>query len=237
MSSTAEQVRDLFNRIAPHYDTLNQSLSFGLHHVWKGMTVLWANPPQGGKVLDICCGSGDLALQLARRVGRKGVVYGVDFSRSLLAIARQRSQLLMPNDSFRWYRGDALQLPFADNRFDAATMGYGLRNVGDIPQALSEIYRVLKPGSWAAILDFNHPTDPCIKKLQTFYLETVVVPQAKRLGLETDYEYILSSLETFPTGSEQQRLAKGAGFSITRFYPLSGGLMGVLVLQKADSLS
>jgi demethylmenaquinone methyltransferase/2-methoxy-6-polyprenyl-1,4-benzoquinol methylase len=232
MSSTGAQVRELFDRIAPHYDTLNQSLSFGLHQVWKGMTVLWANPPQGGKGLDICCGSGDLAFQLARQLGRRGEVYGIDFSGSLLAIARQRSQLLMPNYSFRWYRGNALQLPFADSMFDTATMGYGLRNVGDIPQALSEIYRILKPGSWAAILDFNHPTHPCLRSLQSFYLETIVVPRAKSLGLEKEYAYILSSLQTFPPGSEQQRLAKMAGFSITRFYPLSGGLMGVLVLQK-----
>ncbi|MEN9243240.1 MAG: bifunctional demethylmenaquinone methyltransferase/2-methoxy-6-polyprenyl-1,4-benzoquinol methylase UbiE [Thermostichus sp. DG02_3_bins_51] len=230
-----EQIRELFNRIAPHYDDLNQKLSLGLHRVWKQMTVRWANLPRGGRALDLCCGSGDLALLLARRVGRQGHVIGLDFSPAMLSIAASRSQRLLPRHSLEWVLGDALALPFADHSFDGITMGYGLRNVTDIPQALGEIKRVLKPGCRAAILDFHRPTGiPFLEQFQRWYLNTQVVSQAKTLGLGEDYAYIDPSLDRFPCGEEQKQLALAAGFEQVTFFPLMGGMMGVLVVQKSS---
>lgn len=231
MIPSSSEIRDLFDRIAPVYDRLNNTLSLGQHRVWKLMAIKWSNPHPGDTVLDLCCGSGDLAQLLARRVGATGHVYGVDFSSALLAIAKQRALSQYPPLTINWIEADALALPFEDNYFHCATMGYGLRNVTNIPQVLSELYRVLQPGAKAAILDFHRPNQPSMRAFQQWYLDTIVVPAAKQLGLTEEYAYIAPSLERFPTGSEQVRLAKNAGFAATH-YPIAFGMMGVLVLTK-----
>ena len=233
MTTPASEIRDLFDRIAPVYDELNNGLSLGQHRVWKRMAVKWSEPDAGDIGLDLCCGSGDLAQLLARQVGATGQVYGVDFSSALLAIADQRIKNQYPPLPIRWVEANALDLPFADNYFDAATMGYGLRNVTDIPRCLSELYRVLKPGAKAAILDFHRPKQPLMRAFQQWYLENAVVPAAERLGLTEEYAYIAPSLERFPTGREQVSLSQKAGFTATH-YPIAGGMMGVLVVSKGD---
>jgi len=228
-----EQIRELFDRIAPHYDALNQTLSLGLHQVWKRMAVRWSGAAAGERVLDLCCGTGDLALQLARRVGRGGQVVGLDFSPAMLAIAQRRARQLFPDYSLKWVLGDALALPFPDGSFDAITMGYGLRNVTDIPQALREICRVLKPGRRAAILDFHRPRGiPFLESFQRWYLNSWVVAQAKALGLAAEYAYIDPSLDRFPSGEQQRQMALQVGFSAAKFYPLAGGMMGVLLVAR-----
>jgi demethylmenaquinone methyltransferase/2-methoxy-6-polyprenyl-1,4-benzoquinol methylase len=233
MTTPASEIRDLFDRIAPVYDQLNNGLSLGQHRVWKRMAVKWSEPDAGDIGLDLCCGSGDLAQLLARQVGATGQVYGVDFSSGLLAIAEQRIKNQYPPLPIRWVEANALDLPFADNYFDAATMGYGLRNVTDIPRCLSELYRVLKPGAKAAILDFHRPKAPLMRAFQQWYLENAVVPAAERLGLTEEYAYIAPSLERFPTGREQVSLAQKAGFAATH-YPIAGGMMGVLLVTKGN---
>lgn len=233
VTSTSSEIRHLFNRIAPVYDQLNNSLSLGQHRVWKLMTVKWSQPSPGDVGLDLCCGSGDLAQCLARQVGVTGQVYGVDFSSALLAIAHQHQKNHYPPLPIHWVEANALNLPFADNYFDCATMGYGLRNVTDIPQALRELYRVLKPGAKAAILDFHRPSAPIMLAFQQWYLKRIVVSAAEKLGLSEEYAYIVPSLERFPTGPEQVNLAQNAGFSATH-YPIAGGMMGVLVVTKGN---
>ncbi len=231
-TTDADRVQALFNRIAPVYDRLNDWLSVGQHRIWKLMAVKWTHASSGDTCLDLCCGSGDLAQLLAERVGRTGQVFGVDFSCAQLEIARQRANNHYPPLSIQWIEADALNLPFADNFFDAATMGYGLRNVTDIQRSLSELHRVLKPGATAAILDFHRPSNPTIHGIQQWILQAVVVPVATANGLQDEYAYILPSLEKFPQGPEQIRLAQQAGFAQATHYPISGGIMGVLVVTK-----
>ncbi|HAG80116.1 MAG TPA: bifunctional demethylmenaquinone methyltransferase/2-methoxy-6-polyprenyl-1,4-benzoquinol methylase UbiE [Cyanobacteria bacterium UBA12227] len=233
MNSSASEIRDLFDRIAPVYDQLNNGLSLGMHRIWKRMTVKWSEAHPGDTCLDVCCGSGDLAQLLAREVGRTGKVYGVDFSAAQLAIAQQRAKTQPFPLSINWVEADALNLPFEDNYFNAATMGYGLRNVTDIPQCLRELYRVLKPGAKAAILDFHRPTQEWVLAFQQWYLDTIVVPRATAFGLTAEYAYIAPSLERFPTGQQQVELARNAGFTSTVHYRIAAGMMGVLVLTKA----
>lgn len=228
MTVTPDQIRLLFDRIAPVYDPLNQWLSLGQHRIWKQMTVKWSGAKVGDTCLDVCCGSGDLAIMLAETVGPTGAVTGLDFAPAQLEVARQRSQQW----PITWLAGDALSLPCPDNHFDAVTMGYGLRNVTDIPQSLKELHRVLQPGAKVAILDLHRPSNPAVRAFQQWYLRTIVVPVADRFGMTDEYAYLAPSLDRFPTGREQVNLAKQVGFSTVTHYPIAGGTMGVLVAQK-----
>lgn len=232
MSPAASEIQAIFDRIAPVYDQLNNWLSLGQHRIWKLMAVKWSEPSPGDVALDLCCGSGDLAQLLARQVGSTGRVIGVDFSKEQLAIARQRNSSQFSPFPIEWVEGDALSLSFDDNTFDCATMGYGLRNVTDIPRCLQELYRVLKPSAKAAILDFHRPDQSLMLAFQQWYLQTIVVPTARRFGLTEEYAYISPSLERFPTGIEQIKLAYEAGFARAIHYPIAGGMMGVLVITK-----
>ncbi|MGB3311108.1 MAG: bifunctional demethylmenaquinone methyltransferase/2-methoxy-6-polyprenyl-1,4-benzoquinol methylase UbiE [Nodosilinea sp.] len=233
-SPTATDIQSLFDRIAPVYDSLNERLSFGLHRVWKRMAVRWSGAIPDHTVLDVCCGSGDLALMLAQTVGSAGTVYGLDFSAELLAVAGDRARRTHSPASLHWVQGDALALPFEANSFDAATMGYGLRNLTDIPQGLAELRRVLKPGAKAAILDFHRPQGGLAEQFQRWYLDNLVVPTAEQMGLTEEYAYIGPSVDRFPTGPEQVVLARQAGFEQAVHYPIAGGLMGVLVVGCHD---
>ncbi len=240
-SPIAQDIQTIFNRIAPEYDRLNDRLSLGLHRVWKRMAVKWSNAAPGSICLDVCCGSGDLTQMLARQVSNakigegqadEGHVYGLDFSAALLATAQRRAEQSFHSLPITWVEGDALQLPFDANQFDAATMGYGLRNVTDIPRSLQELQRVLKPGAKVAILDFHRPSSPTLRGLQQWYLDTLVVPMAESLGLREEYAYISPSLDRFPTGTEQVALANQAGFSHAVHYPIAADMMGILVATK-----
>lgn len=229
---TADKVQALFNRIAPVYDQLNNSLSFGQHRIWKRMTVKWSGAKPGDTCVDLCCGSGDIAQLLAEKVGRTGQVYGADFSAAQLEVARDRSERRCLKPPIQWIEADVLDLPFSDGQFDCATMGYGLRNVTDIPRSLKEIHRVLKPGGNAAILDMHRPQNDWVRVFQEWYLDEVVVPMAQRFDLTEEYAYIAPSLDKFPIGSEQVQLAHAAGFSRATHYAIAGGTMGVLVVKK-----
>ncbi|WP_263975232.1 class I SAM-dependent methyltransferase [Leptolyngbya sp. 7M] len=169
---------------------------------------------------------------LAQQVGTTGQVYGVDFSAAQLAIAKQRAEQSVRPLVITWVEADALNLPFEANQFDAATMGYGLRNVLDIPRSLNELHRVLKPGAKAAILDFHRPANSAMRAFQQWYLDTIVVPAAESLGLKEEYVYISPSLDRFPSGAEQVDLARQTGFVNVVHYPIAEGMMGVLVAQK-----
>jgi demethylmenaquinone methyltransferase/2-methoxy-6-polyprenyl-1,4-benzoquinol methylase len=229
---TDTDTRSIFNRIAPVYDQLNNWLSLGQHHIWKEMTIKWSGAKPGDTCLDLCCGSGDLAFGLSRRVGSKGKVYGVDFSLALLQIAQERWQKQYPLKPISWVEADVLNLPFDDNQFDAATMGYGLRNVTNIEQSLSEIHRVLKSKAKAAILDFHRPDNSLIRTFQQWYLDNLVVPLASQMGLKDEYAYISPSLDRFPIGKQQVEIAQQVGFGVITHYPIASGMMGVLVVRK-----
>jgi demethylphylloquinol methyltransferase len=231
MTNNSEEIKTIFNRIAPVYNQMNDWLSLGQHRIWKQMTVKWSSVKPGNTCLDLCCGSGDLALLLAQQAGPTGSVFGVDFSAEQLAVAGNRDRpFLAPSSPISWVEADALDLPFPDNYFDCATMGYGLRNVTDIPRSLQELHRVLKPGASSAILDLHRPSNSLMRSFQQLYLETLVVPMAQQFGMTQEYAYINPSLEKFPIGSEQVAIARQAGFAIATHYPIAGAMMGVLVL-------
>ncbi|KAM0838363.1 hypothetical protein ACQ4PT_061019 [Festuca glaucescens] len=230
-SPAADERQALFSRIAPVYDQLNDVLSLGQHRTWKRICVSWSMAKRGDRVLDLCCGSGDLAFLLSQKVGIDGEVMAVDFPRQQLqtAASRQDQRWKSCYKNIKWIEGDALDLPFPDRYFDAVTVGYGLRNVVDKPKAMREIRRVLQPGSKASILDFNKSSSFFTASLQSWAIDNVVVPLASSYGLTEEYKYLKSSISEYLTGEELEKLAKEAGFSAAKHYELGGGLMGDLV--------
>lgn len=230
-----EAVRELFETIAPRYDQLNDLLSLGLHRLWKRRAVLWLNPSSGQRLLDLCCGTGDLALLIAARVRPGGTVLGLDAAAAPLELARRRAAR-QPWLPLRWQQGDALATGLPDEGFDGAVMAYGLRNLADPGAGLRELRRLLRPGARAAVLDFNRPEPATlpgavIAGFQRLYLRRVVVPAARAFDLPEQYAYLEASLARFPTAAEQEALALEAGFSAARHRPLAAGLMGLLQLS------
>ncbi|XP_006353122.1 2-phytyl-1,4-beta-naphthoquinone methyltransferase, chloroplastic [Solanum tuberosum] len=221
----------LFNRIAPVYDNLNDLLSLGQHRIWKRMAVSWSGAKEGDDVLDICCGSGDLTFLLSEKVGSHGKAVGLDFSNEQLLMASTRQKLRSKTcyKNIKWMEGNALDLPFPDSSFDAVTIGYGLRNVVDRHRAMSEICRVLKPGSTLSVLDFNKSINPLSTTVQELMIENIVVPVASGYGLENEYKYLKSSIRDFLTGNELEKLALEVGFSTAKHFEIGFGFMGNLV--------
>jgi len=226
-----EQVRDLFDRIAPAYDNLNDLLSLGLHRLWKRQAMAWLDPRPGQRLLDLCCGTGDLALVLAEKVRPGGLVLGIDAAAAPLERARERARR-QPWLPVEFRQGDAAATELAAGWADAAVMAYGLRHLPDPAAGLQELRRLLRSGGRAAVLDFNRPADHqgATAAFQRFYLRRLVVPLARRAGLEAQYAYLERSLGRFPTGSEQEALAAAAGFTQARHRLLAGGQMGLLQL-------
>jgi ubiquinone/menaquinone biosynthesis methyltransferase len=227
-------VRELFERIAPRYDALNDLLSVGLHRHWKRTLLARLRPLPGERFVDLCCGTGDLALLLAERVRPGGDVVGLDAAAAPLERARERAAC-QPWLPVRWQRGDALATGLPEGWADGATMAYGLRNLSDPAAGLRELRRLLRPGGRAAVLDFHRPdpTDPraeAISRFQRGYLRRVVVPVAAAAGMAEDYTWLEESLRRFPTGREQEQLARAAGFARASHHPVALGLMGRLDL-------
>ncbi len=230
----ARAVNDLFEQIAPRYDQLNDLLSLGLHRLWKRQAIAWLAPRPGQQLLDLCCGTGDLALLLAARVRPGGSVQGLDAAAAPLRLARQRAAR-QPWLPVAWRQADALDTGLGAGAADGAVMAYGLRNLADPAAGLAELRRLLRPGARAAVLDFNRPDPASLRgrrtaALQRQLLRRLVVPVATGVGLGEHYAYLERSLERFPTAAEQQQLAGAAGFTHARHRPLAGGLMGLLQL-------
>ncbi len=221
----AEKVQELFATIARRYDLLNDIISAGLHRQWKRRLVeLALGKAEGGKqmrVLDLCCGTGDIALRFAQ-VGAD--VTGADFTEEMLQVARTRAG----RARVRWVRADALQLPFPDSSFDVVSVGYGLRNLADIERGLHGILRVLKPGGKFLSLDFGKPESRVLRTLYFGYLR-VVLPILGRMfcGDPDTYGYILASLQNYPAQRGIEELMVSCGYQKCGFEEFCLGSMAI----------
>jgi demethylmenaquinone methyltransferase/2-methoxy-6-polyprenyl-1,4-benzoquinol methylase len=229
------QVQALFEQIAPRYDQLNDLLSLGLHRLWKRQAIAWLQPRPGQTLVDLCCGTGDLALVMAARVRPGGRVIGLDAAAAPLRLAARRAAR-QPWLPLQWQQADALASGLGAGLADGVTMAYGLRNLADPAAGLGEVLRLLRPGGRAAVLDFNRADAATLQGrlsavVQRLCLRGAVVPAATLAGLREHYAYLEASLERFPTGAAQVRLALDRGFAAARHRPLAGGLMGLLELQ------
>jgi demethylmenaquinone methyltransferase/2-methoxy-6-polyprenyl-1,4-benzoquinol methylase len=222
----AARVGDLFASIARRYDLLNDLQSFGLHRLWKRRVVSLADVKAGDRALDLCCGTGDIAFALANRGAE---VTGLDFSEKMLEVAQFRLQnLKFKTQNFKLMQGDAQQLPFPDNSFDAVTMGYGLRNLGSWEAGLREMIRVAKPGGRIVVLDFGKPANALWRSLYFLHLKcSVPLIGLVFCGNPQAYAYILESLKHYPAQravAEKMRELQLADFQVVDFV---GGAMAI----------
>ncbi|MEN6356454.1 MAG: bifunctional demethylmenaquinone methyltransferase/2-methoxy-6-polyprenyl-1,4-benzoquinol methylase UbiE [Armatimonadota bacterium] len=222
-------VESLFSSIASKYDLLNSVLSLTRHRAWRRFAVSKSGIEQGGHALDVCCGTGDFAFELAREVGHNGSVIGVDFSVPMLEIAKKKAQRIgLTNVDF--FAANACALPFADNSFDCATVGFGLRNVADLSKALDEMTRVVKPGGRVVNLEISRVRSPLLRplwKLYFYYLtpRTASLFRAKRSA----YEYLPESVRGFISREELAKRMESSGLRDVRFYDLMFGAVCVHV--------
>ena len=228
----AEKVNDLFAAIAPRYDLINDLQSFGLHRYWKRKLIKLAQVKSGEKALDLCCGTGDVAFALA---GQGAEVLGVDFSGPMLAVAKQRQERDRVN-GLEFLRGDALNLPAADQSVDVLTISYGLRNLADFEGGLKEMLRVIKPGGRLLVLDFGIP-DNRLWRFGYFQYLKWFVPVFGRLfcGDSDTHAYILKSLQHYPAQRGVEKLMHKLGCQDVQVVNLLGGVMGINYGVKAGA--
>jgi demethylmenaquinone methyltransferase/2-methoxy-6-polyprenyl-1,4-benzoquinol methylase len=212
-----EGVRRMFDRIAPFYDAMNRVMTAGLDQRWRRLAAAAAVRP-GDRVLDGCCGTGDLALA-ARKAGA-GEVVGLDFSEEMLVRARRKAPELA------WVRGDLLALPFADGEFDAATVGFGIRNVDDLDAGLRELRRVVKPGGRLAILEITRPRGP-LSLFYRLWFDGIVPLLGKVLPGGSAYTYLPASVKRFPGPAALAARMEAAGFGEVGFRRLGGGIVAL----------
>jgi len=215
----ADGVRRMFDRIAPVYDAMNRVMTAGLDRRWRAETVREAVRP-GDRVLDACCGTGDLAL--AARAAGAGSVVGLDFSERMLERARAKAPGL------EWVQGDVLSLPFEDDAFDAAVVGFGVRNVEDLEAGLRELRRVLRPGGRLGILEITTPRG-VLAPFYRVWFDRVVPLLGRVLPGGDAYTYLPASVRRFPGPEELADLLRSCGFGSVRFRLFAGGIVALHV--------
>jgi demethylmenaquinone methyltransferase/2-methoxy-6-polyprenyl-1,4-benzoquinol methylase len=212
----AADVRGMFDRIAPVYDLMNRVMTVGLDQRWRRLAVREVVWP-GDRVLDACCGTGDLAVEAERRGGR---VVGLDFSPRMLERARRKS------GTIEWVQGDALALPFADSAFDAATVGFGVRNLEDLESGLRELARVLRPGGKVAVLEITRPRG-ILRPFFRLWFDVLVPLAGKVLPGGKAYTYLPASVRRFPGPEDLSALMGRSGFGSVHYRLLGGGTVAL----------
>jgi demethylmenaquinone methyltransferase/2-methoxy-6-polyprenyl-1,4-benzoquinol methylase len=212
-----EGVRTMFDRIAPVYDVMNHVMTVGLDRRWRRLTADSVVRP-GDRVLDACCGTGDLALSCVR--AGAGSVVGLDFSPRMIERARRKS------NAVAWVEGDALSLPFEDDSFDAATVGFGIRNVADLGGALRELARVLVAGGRVGLLEITQPTG-ALAPFYRVWFERIVPVLGKPLAGGSAYTYLPASVRRFPGKDDLVGVVEAAGFCDVRYRTFAGGIVAL----------
>jgi demethylmenaquinone methyltransferase/2-methoxy-6-polyprenyl-1,4-benzoquinol methylase len=200
-------------------------MTAGLHHRWRARAADLARVGPGGRVLDVATGTGDLAVELRRRVGPEGQVVGTDFSEEMLARARQKAAAGGLDIAFEW--GNALELPYASDRFDAATVGFGARNFSDLDRGLAEMTRVVRPGGRVVVLEITTPTKPPLSTFYRLWFDTVVPVIGRLTGEEEAYTYLPSSVKRFPGPHELAATMDRAGLADIGYVLTAGGIIAI----------
>jgi demethylmenaquinone methyltransferase/2-methoxy-6-polyprenyl-1,4-benzoquinol methylase len=219
------QVRAMFDRIAGLYDRMNTVMTVGLHHEWRRRAADLAALEPGGRALDVATGTGDLAIELASRVGPTGTVVAADFSERMLELARGKGAGL----PIRFEVANALSLPFSDHEFDAATVGFGARNFADLDQGLREMARVVRPGGRIVVLEITTPTRPPLSTFFELWFDRAVPALGRVAGDSEAYSYLPNSVKRFPGPDELAGVLWGVGLTGVRYVVTAGGIIAMHV--------
>ncbi|HEY0387165.1 MAG TPA: bifunctional demethylmenaquinone methyltransferase/2-methoxy-6-polyprenyl-1,4-benzoquinol methylase UbiE [Gaiellales bacterium] len=221
MTLQPERVREMFDRISPTYDRMNMLMSMGRDGRWRRLAVGMAGVSPGGAALDVCCGTGDLAIELRRSVGPSGRVVGLDFSPQMLAVARRKSAAV------EWVQGDALDLPFPGGAFDAATVGFGVRNLADLGRGFAELTRVVRPGGRVVCLEMSTPP-AVVRPFSELWTDRGVPMLGRVVARDGDaYRYLPESVHRFPPAAEVAAVMTGAGLVDVNYRRLMLGVVAI----------
>ncbi len=226
-------VLDHFNKVAPKYDFLNTVLSFGIHYAWKREAIRMMALSPGDRVIDVCGGTGDLAVLSARKVGPKGWVCVYDINRAMMHAGETRPENRKFEDRISYVEGDAENITFPENHFDAATVGFGIRNLTHLQKGFSEMFRVLKPGGTFMCLEFSKPVNPVFRTLYDFYSFTIMPFVGGILtGSSRSYACLSETIRMFALPDELKEMLETIGFRNVHYKRLMNGIAAVHVATK-----
>ncbi len=226
------QVRAMFDRVARVYDRMNSVMTAGMHHRWRQRAADLAELKPGGRALDVACGTGDLALELAGRAGPGGEVVACDFSDQMLELARAKvaaRDAAAAAAPVRVEWANALELPYADDEFAAATVGFGARNFSDLARGISEMARVVRPGGKVVVLEITTPTRPPLSTFYRVWFDRIVPALGRFAGDADAYTYLPSSVRRFPGPQELAATMERCGLRSIRYVLTAGGIIAIHV--------
>ena len=230
--SKREQVEIMFDNIAPKYDLLNHSLTAGIDRIWRRKAIKIASRNNPQKLLDIAAGTGDFTILEAKRTNAQEII-GIDISQNMLNVAVEKARRAKLDNKIKFLKADSLCMPFDDDTFDAATVGFGVRNFADIPAGLTEILRVLKPGGRLVVLELSEPSNPLVKGVFGFYFHKILPVAGKIVSKDgSAYKYLPESVDNFPYGERFLRIMDSCGFHNTGIKWLSCGIAAIYWGEK-----
>ncbi|MBJ6363525.1 demethylmenaquinone methyltransferase [Paenibacillus sp. GCM10012307] len=232
--SKEQFVHSVFESIAPKYDMMNDLISFRRHKAWRKFTMQKMEMPQGATAIDICCGTCDWTISMAEASG-SGEIVGLDFSANMLDIGQHKVDNRSMNQQIKLVQGNAMALPFEDNCFDYATIGFALRNVPDLVQVLKEMERVVKPGGQVVCLELSKPSWQPFKSIYYFYFQKVMPLIGKVIAKRYDqYKWLPESLVNFPDINRLAQIYREIGLRHVQAYPFMGGIAALHIGTKGS---
>lgn len=230
-----EQVREMFDSIAPAYDFMNRAMTFGIDRLWRRRAVKMLRDVAHDEILDVATGTGDLAILLARRLRPKSVT-GIDLSKQMLDIARKKADKAHIEADIKFFAADCLALPMTDESFDCVTVAYGVRNFEHLKDGYREMLRVLHPGGTLCVIELSTPTSTIVRPLYNFYTRRIIPFVGRLVSKDVRaYSYLPESIAAVPQRDEMTALMLEAGFATATFRPLTFGTCTIYIGKKSQA--